>query len=79
MDPLSASVVERRVDLPSPSSAALFERFLNERRYLKNVTADTIEWYQKTFKAFCPAMDSDAPHQWTRNGRENPGATLASV
>jgi hypothetical protein len=75
MDPLSASVVERRVDLLSRSSAALFERFLNGRRYLKNVTADTIEWYQTTFKAFCRAMDSDAPP----NGRGTAERTLGAT
>jgi len=31
---------------------ALFKQFLNERRYLKNVTADTIDWYETAFKAF---------------------------
>jgi hypothetical protein len=34
MDPLSAS-----------ASKSLFEQFLSERRYLKNVTPRTIEWY----------------------------------
>lgn len=27
---------------------ALFERFLRERRYLKNVTCKTIVWYETT-------------------------------
>jgi hypothetical protein len=47
MDPLSASVVDHRCDL---LSSALFAQFLDERRYLKNVTPDTIEWYETAFK-----------------------------
>jgi hypothetical protein len=37
MDPLSTSV--------------LFSQFLDQRRYLKNVTSSTIEWYETAFKA----------------------------
>jgi hypothetical protein len=29
----------------------LFEQFLAQRRYLKNVTSSTIEWYETAFKA----------------------------
>src|SRR5690349_17184729 len=58
MDPLSASVVEQRTDL---LSASLFKQFLDERRYLKNVTPDTIEWYETAFKAFQRALNEDAP------------------
>jgi len=61
MDPLSTSVVECHVDLLSPSSATLFEQFLNERRYLKNVTPDTIDWYETAFKAFRRTLSNDAP------------------
>jgi len=61
MDPLSASVDESRTDLLPSSSAALFEQFLNERRYLKNVTADTIDWYETAFKAFRRTLNDDAP------------------
>jgi integrase/recombinase XerD len=50
MDPLSVC-----------SSKAIFEQFLNERRYLKNVTSSTIEWYQTVFKAFQRASGTDAP------------------
>ena len=32
--------------------SALFERFLRERRYLKNVTAKTVVWYETAFQAF---------------------------
>ena len=50
MDPLSASKRDPLADpLPFPK---LVDRFLNERRYLKNVTPDTIEWYETAFKAF---------------------------
>jgi len=58
MDPLSAQVVDRRADL---LSSALFQQFLDERRYLKNVTADTIDWYETAFKAFCRTLNDDAP------------------
>jgi integrase/recombinase XerD len=50
MDPLSAS-----------SSQSLFEQFLSERRYLKNVTPRTIEWYETAFKAFQKAHSAAAP------------------
>src|SRR5262249_30672791 len=58
MNPLSASNVERAGDL---LSSALFTQFLNERRYLKNVTPDTVEWYETAFKAFRRALNDDAP------------------
>ena len=31
---------------------ALFERFLRERQYLKNVTPKTLVWYESAWKAF---------------------------
>jgi len=58
MNPLSASNVERAGDL---LSSALFTQFLDERRYLKNVTPDTVEWYETAFKAFRRALNDDAP------------------
>src|SRR5262245_33094207 len=58
MDPLSASNVERASDL---LSSVLFSQFLDERRYLKNVTPDTIEWHETAFKAFRRALNDDAP------------------
>jgi site-specific recombinase XerD len=58
MDPLSASSCERATDL---LSSALFKQFLDERRYLKNVTPRTIEWYETAFKAFKKALNDDAP------------------
>jgi len=62
MDPLSASVDESRTDLLPSSSAALFEQFLNERCYLKNVTADTIDWYEAALKAFRRTLNDGAAH-----------------
>ena len=44
MDPLSTSV--------------LFSQFLDQRRYLKNVTPSTIEWYETAFKALQRAGDA---------------------
>jgi hypothetical protein len=32
--------------------------FIEERRYLKNVTTKTIAWYEQTFKQFDGALDS---------------------
>ena len=47
MDPLSTSL--------------LFEQFLAQRRYLKNVTPSTIEWYQTAFKALQKILGADLP------------------
>jgi hypothetical protein len=33
------------------STSFLFQQFLDQRRYLKNVTPSTIEWYETAFKA----------------------------
>ena len=33
------------------STSCLFEQFLAQRRYLKNATPSTIEWYETAFKA----------------------------
>ena len=33
------------------STSRLFEQFLAQRRYLRNVTPGTIEWYETAFKA----------------------------
>ncbi|PYR05027.1 MAG: hypothetical protein DMG00_22300 [Acidobacteria bacterium] len=43
------------------ASADLFKQFLNERRYLKNVTGDTIEWYDTAWKAFQRTLNKTAP------------------
>jgi hypothetical protein len=37
------------------------EQFLDERRYLKNVISDTIEWYETAFKAFRRTLNGDEP------------------
>ena len=33
------------------STCLLFEQFLAQRRYLRNVTPSTIEWYETAFKS----------------------------
>jgi hypothetical protein len=43
------------------SSTELFHQFLNERRYLKNVTNDTIGWYETAWKAVQRTLNADAP------------------
>jgi hypothetical protein len=50
MDPLSAC-----------SSKSLFEQFLNDRRYLKNVTPATSEWDKTAFKAWQRGSGADSP------------------
>jgi hypothetical protein len=40
---------------------SLFEQFLTERRYLKNVTPATIEWYETAFKALQRAAGAESP------------------
>ena len=39
------------------STSALFSQFLDERRYLQNVTASTIEWYEKNNAGKIPESD----------------------
>ena len=39
----------------------LFEQFLAQRRYLRNVTPSTIERYQTAFKALQRALGADVP------------------
>lgn len=39
----------------------LFEQFLAERRYLKNVTPSTLEWYETAFKALQKVLGADVP------------------
>jgi integrase/recombinase XerD len=43
------------------STCALFEQFLAERRYLRNVTSSTLEWYQTAFKAMQKILGADLP------------------
>src|SRR4051812_33522608 len=47
--------------LSASASKSLFDQFLAERRYLKNVTPDTIDWYQTAYKAFQRALGSKSP------------------
>ena len=44
----------------------LFERFLRERRYLKNVTPKTIVWYETAFKAFTRTVTVERPADLTK-------------
>ena len=39
----------------------LFEQFLRERRYLKNVTPKTITWYETAFLALTRTVKSPTP------------------
>jgi integrase/recombinase XerD len=39
----------------------LFERFLRERRYLKNVTPKTVVWYETAFQAFTRSVTVTGP------------------
>ena len=59
MDPLSTSDADPCCN--PLASADLFKQFLNERRYLKNVTGDTIEWYHTAWKAFQRTLNKTAP------------------
>jgi len=47
MDPLATSV--------------LFEHFVREWRYLRNVTPSTLEWYETAFKALQETLGADVP------------------
>ena len=40
--------------------ATLFDQFLKERTYLKNVTPATIVWYQVAFKNYRATIADDA-------------------
>jgi site-specific recombinase XerD len=37
---------------------SLFDQFLRERRYLKNVSPKTITWYETSWKSFCATLPS---------------------
>jgi len=41
-----------------PTLTSLFEQFLRERRYLKNVSPKTIEWYETAWKGFLATQPS---------------------
>ena len=39
----------------------LHEQFVRERRFLKNVSPRTEEWYRQSFRAFLPALENRSP------------------
>ena len=43
------------------SSSALFKQFLDERRFLHDLTPSTIEWYETAFKALQRTSGQPAP------------------
>ena len=47
--------------------STLFERFLKERRFLKNVTPKTLSWYQSSFLAFTRTVDVPDAAQLTQS------------
>src|SRR5262249_52045999 len=46
--------------------STLFERFLRERRYLKNVTPKTVVWYETAFQAFKRSVAVTGPGDLTK-------------
>ncbi len=40
--------------------ATLFEQFLKERTYLKNVTPSTVIWYEVAFRNYRATLPDDA-------------------
>jgi hypothetical protein len=43
------------------STSQLFADFLAQRRYLRNVTPSTIEWYETAFKALQHTHGAEPP------------------
>jgi hypothetical protein len=43
------------------ATSTLFQQFLNERRFLRNVTPSTIEWYDTAFKALQRTHGAEPP------------------
>ena len=43
------------------STSQLFADFLAQRRYLRNVTPSTIEWYETAFKALQRTHGAEPP------------------
>ena len=41
--------------------ATLFDQFLKERTYLRNVTPSTLTWYQVAFKNYLACLEAEAP------------------
>jgi site-specific recombinase XerD len=46
--------------------STLFEQFIRERRYLKNVTPKTVIWYQTAFDALTRTVAVSAPSDLTK-------------
>jgi hypothetical protein len=46
--------------------ATLFEQFLKERTYLKNVTSATLRWYRIAFKSYRKAIPDETSPLATR-------------
>ena len=46
--------------------STLFEQFIRERRYLKNVTPKTVIWYQSAFDALTRSVAVTAPNDLTK-------------
>jgi integrase/recombinase XerD len=46
--------------------STLFEQFIRERRYLKNVTSKTVIWYQNAFDALTRTVAVSAPNDLTK-------------
>ena len=46
--------------------STLFEQFLRERRYLKNVTPKTATWYQTAFDSLTRTVAVSEPRQLTK-------------
>jgi hypothetical protein len=46
--------------------ATLFEQFLKERTYLKNVTSATLRWYRIAFKSYRKAIPDETSPLPTR-------------
>lgn len=46
--------------------STLFEQFLRERRYLKNVTPKTVAWYQSAFDALTRTVEVFASNDLTK-------------
>jgi hypothetical protein len=59
MNLLSAS--DRVLHSDPLSSSALFKQFLDERRFLHNVTPGAIEWYETAFKALQRESGQSSP------------------
>ena len=59
----SAEGVEFAVNYPP---ATLFDKFLQERLYLKNVTPRTLVWYRVAFNSYRASLAVDAPVLPTR-------------